>query len=104
MVYLKFCKTIHLPSWPAAVGAASSGLVACDGRNVVAHGVRDIASCATTLCSSVVGHGGSRPASVVSHGARIWPPILHRNSAENVIIIRKNEREGKEDKGVRRRW
>jgi hypothetical protein len=40
----------------------------------------------------------------VSHDARIWPPILHRNSAENVIIIRKNEREGKEDKGVRRRW
>jgi hypothetical protein len=60
-----------ITSWPTAVGAASSGHVACDGHNVVNHGVRDIASCATVLCPSAVGHGGNRPASAVGHYSRI---------------------------------
>jgi hypothetical protein len=30
--------------WHTAVGATSSGPVACDGRNVVTHDVRDIAT------------------------------------------------------------
>jgi hypothetical protein len=63
-----------ITSWPTAVGAAS-GPVACDGENDVAHDVRDIASYVTALCPSVVGHGYSRPASAVPHGARIWLPI-----------------------------
>jgi hypothetical protein len=64
-----------ITSWPTAVGAASSGPVVWDRHNAVAHGVRDIASCATALCPSAVGHGGSRPASVVPHGASIYLPI-----------------------------
>jgi hypothetical protein len=77
----RFCKhiygppEIHLPPWPTAVGAASSGPLVWDRHSVVTHGVRSITSWATALCSSAMGHGGSRPASAVGHGARIWLPI-----------------------------
>jgi hypothetical protein len=62
---------MDITPWPTAVGAASSGPVACDGHNAIAHDVRDIAACATSLCPSVVGHNDSRAASTVAHCARI---------------------------------
>jgi hypothetical protein len=61
--------------WPTTLGAASSGPLAWDRHSVVTHGVRNIASWAAALCPSVVGHGGSRPASVVAHDASICLPI-----------------------------
>jgi hypothetical protein len=45
--------------------------------------------------------GGSRPPNAVGCGTRVHTPILGRNSAENVIIIRKKEKRGEEEKGVR---
>jgi hypothetical protein len=43
----------------------------CDRHSVVPHGGRGLASWATALCPSAVGHGGSRPASAVGHDARV---------------------------------
>jgi hypothetical protein len=61
--------------WPTAVGAAGSRPLVCDKHSVVPYGVRGLASWATTLCPSAMGHGDSRPASTVGHGARFWLPI-----------------------------
>jgi hypothetical protein len=61
--------------WPAAVGAASSGPLVWDRHSVVPHGVRSLAPWATALCPRAMGHGGSRPARAVGHGARVWLPI-----------------------------
>jgi hypothetical protein len=71
MVHQKFCRTIHLPSWPTVVGAARSGPIAYDRHNAVTHGGRDIPPWATAAGPSTVSHGGSRPATAVPHGARI---------------------------------
>jgi hypothetical protein len=57
--------------WATAVGAASSGPLAWDRHSVVTHDVRNMALWATTLCPSVVGHGGNMPASVVGPSARV---------------------------------
>jgi hypothetical protein len=65
----------NITPWPTAVGAASSGPLVWDRHSVVPHGVRGIASWATALCPSIVGHDGSRPASVVGHDARVWLAI-----------------------------
>jgi hypothetical protein len=75
-----------MTSWPTAVGGARSGPLAWDRHSVVPHDARVLASWATALGPSVVGHGGSRPASAVGHGgsrpasavghgARVWLPI-----------------------------
>jgi hypothetical protein len=61
--------------WPTAVGAARSGPLVWDRHSAVPYGVRGLAPWATALCPSAVGHGGSRSASVVSHGAKVWLPI-----------------------------
>jgi hypothetical protein len=56
--------------WPTAVGAARSGPLVWDRHSAVPHGVRGLATWATTLCPSAVGHGSSKPTSVVGHDAR----------------------------------
>jgi hypothetical protein len=81
IVRRKFCKKYtsavvahgvrDMTSWPTAVGAARSGPLVWDKHSVVSHGVRGLASWVTALCPSPVGHGGSRPASVVGHDARV---------------------------------
>jgi hypothetical protein len=64
MLRHKFCKTIHLLPQLTAVGAARSRPLAWDRHSVVPHSVRDLASWATALGPSVVGHD-----------ARVWLPI-----------------------------
>jgi hypothetical protein len=84
--------------WPTAVGAASSGPVAWDEHNGVTHDVRNIASYATTLCPSAVGHGGSRPAGAVP---RRW----HLTAYITPKFSRKchNNSKKKKERGKRRR-
>jgi hypothetical protein len=61
--------------WSTVVGAASSGPLVWDRQSTVPHCVRGIASWATTLCPSVVVHGGSRPASAVDPNAKVSLPM-----------------------------
>jgi hypothetical protein len=44
--------------WPPAVGAARSGCIVWDRHRAVPHDVRGLASWATALCPSTMGHGG----------------------------------------------
>jgi hypothetical protein len=65
----------NITSWPTVVGAARSGPLVWDGHSDVPHGVRGLAPWATVLGPSAVCHDGSRSASVVGHGTRVWLPI-----------------------------
>jgi hypothetical protein len=91
--------------WPTAVGATSSGPVAWDGHNAVTHDVRNIASCATTLCPSAVGHGGSRPAGAVPrrwHLTAYITPKFSRKCHNNSKKRKRGERgEGSEEEVVK---
>jgi hypothetical protein len=84
-----------ITSWLTTVGATRSRPLVWDRHSVVPHGVMGLAPWATALGPSAVGHGGSRPASAVGHGARVWLPIQHQNLAKNVIIIQKKKERGK---------
>jgi hypothetical protein len=77
-----------------AVGVVSSGPLAWDRHSAVTHEVRNIASWATALCPSVVGHGDSRP-DLAAYITLKFSRKCHNNS---------KKREGEEEKGVRRRW
>jgi hypothetical protein len=61
----------NITLWPTTVRSVRSGPLTWVRHSVVPHGVRGLALWATALGPSVVGHGGSKPASAVGHGARV---------------------------------
>jgi hypothetical protein len=80
----RFCKNIWSATNFAKIYICRRG-TRRQGHNAVARGGRSrqewalsvagLAPQATVSGPSAAGHGGSRPASAVGHGARVWLPI-----------------------------